>query len=52
MEVSSFGTFHVYLTGGKVHQIRRRDGDKNIKHPEKKVTNWVVATHKYVLFSS
>jgi len=50
IEVSSLGTFHVYLTGGKVHQIRRRDGDEKIKNPEKKVTNWVVATQICFIF--
>ena len=34
MKVSSLGTFHVYLTGGKVHQIRRRDDFP--KNPEEK----------------
>ena len=52
MKVSSLGTFHVYLTGGKVHQIRRRDGEEKIKKPEKKKDELGGGNSKILLFSS
>lgn len=36
---SSFGTFNVYLTGGKVHQIRRKTRDGSIPGRKKVISN-------------